>query len=189
MDDQELQQLLDAGRETPSFEVKRAMPWDHASLAKDILALANVRDGGVIVIGVEDQSFERQGVDRATKATYKVDEMRDQMTRYADPHVDIRVTFPCDADGKEYVAIEVAPFNELPVICRRNGSDVHEGVIYYRNSNRRIESAPVSNSYDMRDIILTAVTRMESRLQGLGLHLSADSDDWARELDEELGGL
>ena len=41
--------------------------------------MTNLRDGGTILIGVEDQSFARLGVTPANMATYKIDEMRDQM--------------------------------------------------------------------------------------------------------------
>jgi predicted HTH transcriptional regulator len=185
----ELEQRLEAAAETQSFEVKAAMAWDEKSLAKDIMALSNVRDGGVIVIGVEDATFTRHGVDGATQATYDVDVMRDQMTKYADPHVDFTVSFPTDADGKTYVAIEVSPFREVPVICRTNSADTRAGAIYYRNMNRRVESAPVSNSYDMRDIITVAATRTRQRLGDLGVSVTSASDAFRQQLDQELDGL
>jgi predicted HTH transcriptional regulator len=187
--DDELEEYLEAGRETPSFEVKAAMDWSHAALAKDILALANVADGGVIVVGVKDGSFARQGVTPEIKATYKIDEMRDQVALYADPHVDISVSFPKDKDGREYVAIEVAPFRDVPVICSKDSADTRAGVVYYRNTNRRVESAAVSNSYDMRDIITVATLRTRDRFKSLGVSIEAQSDTLKTQLDEELGEL
>ncbi len=185
----ELEQRLEAASETQSFEVKASMVWDHKSLAKDILALSNIRDGGVILIGIQDGTFVRQGVDETVRATYDVDIMRDQMTQYADPHVDFSVSFPADSAGKVYVAIEVAPFREVPVICRKDSADTRAGAIYFRNSNRRIESAPVSNSYDMRDILTVAVARTMQRLRDLGVHVTSGSDEFRARLDQELGGL
>lgn len=189
MRDDELEEYLEAGQETRSFEVKAAMAWSRVALAKDILALSNVADGGVIVIGVEDGTFKRQGVTQEFKATYKIDEMRDQMARYADPHVDISVTFPKDREGREYVAIEVASFRDVPVICRKDSPDTQAGVIYYRNSNRRVESAAVSNSYDMRDILTVATLRTRDRYKGLGVTVEDQTDVLKQRLDEELGEL
>jgi predicted HTH transcriptional regulator len=189
MTESELEQLLDAGHETQSFEVKARMAWNHAKLAKDILALANVRDGGSIVIGIEDQTFARQGVDATTKKTYRIDVMRDQLAKYADPHVAFEVNFLHDSTGLEYAVIEVAPFRDIPVICRADSADTRAGTMYYRNSNRRIESGAISNSYDMRDIILTAVARTQLHLQGVGLQITTRTDKVKDYLDRELGGL
>ena len=189
MTDKELEELLSGGRETQSLEVKGRMNWSCSSLAKDILALANWRDGGKIVIGIEDQTFARQGVDPATRDTYQVETMRDQLARYADPHVDIKLSFPFDASGEQYVVIEVASFKEIPVICCKDGPDTRAGTIYYRNSNRRVESAAVSNSYDMRDIITVAVSRMRERLRSAGLGPISRGASVTEKLDQELDGL
>ncbi len=185
----ELDQLLEAGHETQSIEIKAAMAWDHLKLAKDILALANFRDGGYIIIGIDDQSFTRHGITPEIRATYQIETMRDQIARYADPYVEFHISFPRDSSGKEYVAIEVAPFRDTPVICRKDSTDTCAGVIYYRSSNRRIESAPVSNSYDMQDIIFAAVARTRMRLQDLGAQLVNSSNAVTTYLDQELNGL
>ncbi len=189
MDTDELEQRLEGGQETQSFEVKGSMPWDHKSLAKDILAMSNVRDGGTILIGVEDDTFDRQGVTPDVRETYKIDIMRDQMTQYADPHVDFSVSYPTDREGREYVAIRVAPFREIPVICRRDSKDTVKGTIYYRGTDRRIESAAVSNSYDMRDIVTVAAMRTRKRLEELGAITGPVVGELKQRLDEELGGL
>lgn len=167
------------------------MAWDVKILVKDILAMANVQDGGSILIGVVDKTFERQGVSADQRATYVVDVMRDQLTKYADPHVDISVSFPVDRQGKQYVAIRVMPFREIPVISRISSLEcgLRAATIYYRNSNRRPESAPVSNSYDMRDIITVAAMRTRQRLLNLGAEPAASEPTLQAILDEELGGL
>lgn len=189
MDVKGLEARLEGGEETQSFDVKGPMPWSDASLAKDILAMANVRDGGTILIGVHDKTFAREGVDQETRRTYDVDVMRDQMTKYADPHVIFGVDFPTDGQGRTYVAIEVEPFREIPVICRVDShkAGLKRGTIYYRNSNRRPESAPVSNSYDMRDIVTVAAARTRRRLDELGV--TQAEDRLQVRLDAELGDL
>ena len=184
----ELEQRLENGVETQSFEVKGPMNWDASSLAKDFLAMANVRDGGFIVIGVEDETFRRIGVTEEAMSTFVLDTMRDQMAKFADPHVTFSVTFPRDIKGTTFVAIRVEPFNQIPVICRKNGNDVKEGAIYYRNTNKRVQSAQISNSYDMRDLILMAAARTNSYLANMGLVLN-QVDDSQKQFDDELEGL
>jgi predicted HTH transcriptional regulator len=185
MDTDELESILEGQAETPSVEFKGACSWDVGRLAKDILALSNVQDGGVIIIGVEDDTFKRQGVDAAQMQSFKIEVMRDQMAAFADPHVNFTVEFS-DIGGKAYVLIRVRTFEEIPVICRKDSKDTQAGRIYYRNKNRRVESAPVSNSYDMRDIVEVATVRMMQRKQRFGYIVTPASK---QQFDEELGGL
>jgi predicted HTH transcriptional regulator len=189
VDQAELERLLEGGEETQTFEVKCRMTWNVKKLARDILAMANVRDGGTIVIGVVDGTFVREGVDDATKATYNPDTMRDQLAAYADPHVRVTVHLLSDSKGTEYVAIRVHPFRELPVICKLDSNDTKAGAIYYRTTNRRPESAVINNSYDMRDLIMTAVARVREGLSRLGLQVTSTTSEFSRQLDNELGGL
>src|SRR6202023_2975284 len=152
-----------------SLDFKAACCWSADSLAKDILAMANLKDGGHIIVGVEDGTFTRQGITVDHRITYDLDTMRDQMAAFADPHVNFQISFPTDRRGLEYAAIRVLPFDELPVICVKDSRDTRRGVIYYRNTNARVQSAAVSNSYDMRDILTNATVKLMRRLAGIGL--------------------
>jgi predicted HTH transcriptional regulator len=199
MNTEEFELYLQGQAESPTLDFKAAMLWDAVSFAKDILAFSNVQDGGRIIIGIEDGTFVRQGITDAQRHTYKIDIMRDQITSFADPHVNFSVEFPVDKDGKQYACIRIEPFEEIPVICRKDSADTRAGTIYYRNRNRRVESASVSNSYDMREIIEVATVRMMQKKQRVGFSVGSkgipqqrESEALARakaELDQELEGL
>jgi predicted HTH transcriptional regulator len=199
MNTEELEQHLQGRAESPTLDFKAAMLWDAACFAKDILAFSNVQDGGTIIVGIEDGTFNRQGITETQRKSYKIDIMRDQMTSFADPHVNFSVDFPLDKDGKQYACLRIEPFEEIPVICRKDSVDTRAGVIYYRNKNRRVESAAVSNSYDMREIIEVATVRMMQKKQRVGFSVDSktmnhqsESEAIARaraELNQELEGL
>jgi predicted HTH transcriptional regulator len=187
----QLEEILETGAETQSVEFKDSCVWD-LSIVKDILAMANVRQGGVIIIGLEEikepegTRYSRKGVSPECRKTYEVDRMKDQVSNFADPFVAFTVDFPRDRDGKEYVTIEVSSFEEIPVVCKKDGKDLYNGKLYYRNRNRRVESAPVSNATDMREIIMLAASRMMKRLGEFGF-ITLDTD--RKKFDDELEGL
>ncbi len=183
-----LESLLQGARETDSVEFKQAIAWDRNVFVKDILAMANVIDGGAIIVGVEDQTFARQGMTAELIATYDLDTMRDQIAPFADPRVVFGSEVVKDAQGLDFVVIEVAPFEEVPVICARGGADVRAGDIYFRSRARRPSSARVERSEDMREIIETAIVRRSRALQRIGFVVEGEANV-AAALDEELGDL
>jgi len=186
MTTEELEEKLEGQTENQSLEFKADMAWNVKSLIKDILAMSNVQDGGYIIFGIADKFFIRQGISSINKTTFNYDIMKDQMAPYADPFVDFRLDFPKDKDGKDYIVIRVFPFQQIPIICRKDGDDVRAGVVYYRNTNGRPQSAAVSNSNDMRDIIETATLKMMQRKRKIGF--TVDLDDKSK-LDKELMDL
>lgn len=183
---QELEQKIDAQIETQSLDFKADIPWDVKKLSKDILAMSNVKDGGSIIIGIKEEGtgFSKQGVCEENLKTFKIDVMKDQLLNYADPAVDINVLFLKDSDGRSFVVIKVLPFKELPIICRKSiEGEIQANTIYYRNTNRRVESAPISNSTDLRDVIELAAIKLMQKRQNFGYQISKNVRAL---LDEEL---
>lgn len=105
--------------------------------------------------------------------------MKDQLAKYADPFVEFSVSFPNDSKGVEYCVIRIEPFKEVPVICKIPDTTrgLYAGGIYYRNRNKRVESALVSNSYDMRDIIERAMLKMRHKAKLIGYLMPTAIDD------------
>jgi len=188
MTTEELETLMEARAESQHLDFKTDCPWNVNTFAKHILAMSNLQDGGRMIIGVEDKTLRRIGISSANRATFDIDVMRDQIASLADPHAIFRVDFPKGRDGKDYAVITVLPFREIPVICKKDSppAGVTAGVVYYRNSTRRVESAAVSNSTDMRDIIELATVRMMQRRAAVGYSVLPDD---AAKLEAELDGL
>lgn len=188
MDISEFESIVEGSEESQNLDFKASCNWDIKTLAKDILAFSNVQDGGLIVIGFEDKTFIRTGVDDKIAETYKLETMQDQMANYADPFVNFSVyNNIVDSKGQRFVVIKITEFSEIPTVCRKDSGDVQKGVIYYRGRTRRPESAPVSNSYDMRDILDRAAVKLMVKRQSQGFKVEAS--DQSAFYKEELGGL
>ena len=182
----ELEALLEGAEEIDALEFKAAMEWNRNSLVKDILAMANIENGGQIIFGIADETYERQGLSDAQVETFNLDIMRDQVGEFADPYVRFSKEVASDREGRRYVIINVSPFDDVPVVCKRDGSDVIKGAIYYRSRTRRPQSAAISNAGDMRDLIDIAVVRRARRNQRLGYVVATEPE---YDFEGELGGL
>lgn len=202
MTTEELEELLQGAQESDSLEFKGTMGWD-LSLVKDILAMANVQDGGRIVIGIQDETLVRQGVSQGQLDSFNLDIMMDRVGVFADPHVTFSIDKIADATGLHFVVITVAPFERTPVICAKDGGSQNElqrGSVYYRSKTGRPKSARVGNANDMRDIIERAAIQTMRHFQHLGLEAKsieaaappgppALAAKMAEFFDEELGGI
>lgn len=187
MDVADFERLVEGSEESQSLDFKGPCSWDIKSLAKDILAFSNVQDGGYIVIGFDDKSFERVGITDEQLATFEQETMQDQVTKYADPFVTFAVHKIVDDNGLKFVVIRVLEFPEVPVVCKADSSDTHQGRIYYRSRRRRPESEAVSNSFDLRDILDRATIKIMAKRKSQGY--TTESTEQKSYYDEELGGL
>lgn len=185
MNTAEFEALLDGAEESDVLEFKGPMVWEQ-SIIKDILAMANVQDGGRIIIGIVDGTCERIGLTQAQISTFDFETIQDRVASFADPRVEFRVDLVSDRNGLNFIVIDVRPFETIPVVCRRDGADLREGDVYYRSRSGRPASARVRKSADMRDIIEVAITRSRRRLSSIGFVTKENSE---YDYDSELGGL
>jgi hypothetical protein len=161
---QELSDLLSSGGERSDVEFKCGGRSDDkkffAKIVRAVLALTNRRDGGIILIGVDEGQSRPAtvvGVDVVDLATWTADAVRDRLAVFADPSVDVEVDrFPID--GKDIVAITVREFADVPVICRMDGDELREGAIYVR-SRRKPESVELPRQGEMRDLLELATEK------------------------------
>lgn len=186
MNTEDLEKILSGAEETDTLEFKAANPWSLRLFVRDILAMANVLGGGRIVVGVENETFARQGLTQEQADSYVYDEMRDGIAPFADPRAIFRMYKVHDAEGLLFVVIDVASFEDVPVICRQDGHDVNAGAIYFRSRSRRPESARVNNSVDMRDMVERAAVLSARRLRRLGYVPNVPQGP---DYDAELGDL
>src|SRR5574341_148406 len=162
------QQLLDLvfhGREERNLEYKPSLSWSDRSVqdktAKSAMALANIRDGGAIVFGVAQQGddFVPVGMTPNDAASFNNDDVIAYVNKYADPYVELSVSQVTTEEGKRFVVIQVREFAEIPVVCKRDGTErLTKGAIYIR-TRRMPETAVVPSQTEMRELVELAVEK------------------------------
>ena len=177
MEWKDFEALLERGAETQNVDFKESCAWNVKCFAKDILAMSNIEDGGFLIIGMREikSGFERIGISETDLQTYNIDLMKDQLSSYADPRTDLVMHIHSDNTGKNYIFIKIFEFDEVPVICKKECKETKQNIIYYRNSNRRPESAPISNTSDLRNLLERAAIKLMKKYHKLGLKISTEN--------------
>jgi len=184
-DTTQLKQYLEGGIETVSLDFKGSHPLDKPALqelVKDIFAMANTRNGGAIIVGVDeiDGRFQNNGVETAHLALFKADELKDLVGRCASSVVAFSSKI-IDLDGKTYILIQVTEFEEFPVICscdqnkpaQLNGkphtvSVFRPGDIFIRTQESRPATRLVQTHIETKELIELAVDKASRRLRERG---------------------
>jgi len=195
----EWRSIIYAGAEDRNREYKASFPWNKdtdgatmAKVTKTILAMANLRDGGHIVIGVEEKGSEGRflavGMKPEHLVTYSYDRVADFVKEYAEPYVRFDLDI-VEVDKKEFVVISVEGFDQVPVICKRSFSDIlSEGRVYIRPRSGRPRSAPLNRYVDMRELLDLATERgIRDFLERLHRVSPVSKFDDAEKFKAELG--
>ena len=187
MNEKELYRLLEGATERPNLEFKGPMDWEPKSIAKDILAMANTKDGGFIIFGVEDQTLNPVGLSLEQFNSFDEERIRDQIENFADPHVEFSISKFDTSDQKQFVTISVQEFSESPVICKKHTNDTIVGAIYIRPKQGRAQSRPIKTSSEMRDLVERSVFKARAKFVSYGALVTEQGTQ--ETLDEELGDL
>ena len=185
---------LDRCKETQDIDFKEAVRWDDLKwrIIKTALAMGNLRDGGIVIIGVSQRSkkWTLTGVSDALLKTYDPDVIMSQINAYVSPFVDLDIVSV--RHRKRFIALYVREFRDTPLVCKKNGpngSDLYEGAVYVRPPGLA-QTTRIVNAAQMHDLLELAAEKRARRIlevaQRLGLEqkpLSADA------FNQELGDL
>lgn len=168
-----------------------------AQVMKAVLGMANRRDGGLVVVGVEESGsgYNWVGLSEHDLDTWGYDRVADRIASYADPSVTFDLEIR-DNSGNKFVVLQVEEFDDIPVLCKRSYDDVlREGACYVR-TRRKPETTEIPTQADMRDLLDLAVEkgirRFLAQAQRAGLMpqllVTPAATDQER-FDEQLGDL
>ena len=119
-----------------------------------MLGMANKRDGGVIIIGVQEQDgrLEATGLSNGDLETWTQDSLASFAAPYADPSIEFELG-KVEHNGKHLVSITIREFRDIPIVCIRDYPDVlRQGACYVR-SFRKAETTEVPTQTEMRDLL------------------------------------
>jgi hypothetical protein len=161
----DLSDLIQWPREERNLEFKCSTSWTDAAtkakLTKSVLAMANLRDGGHIILGVErqtDDSYLPVGMQTDHVDSFVQDQLSAHFSEYADPYIEIWL-IRHRLDGKIFCILRVNEFAELPVVCKKDGlENLRRGAMYTR-SRRLPETVAVPSQVEMREILDLAIEK------------------------------
>lgn len=164
----DIKELLALGKEQSGVEFKRSGSLDDApfkgKVVRGILAMANRRDGGTVIVGVKEESstLALEGLSPEQQSTWKHDHLADAIAEYADPRAEFD-SYALDVDGHCLLVIGVREFRDVPVICKRALGDdkrslLRDGAVYVR-SNRKPESREIANFDETRELLELATDK------------------------------
>ncbi len=141
-----------------------------AKLAKIVIAFSNRKDGGYLLIGVEDSTLRPIGLTLQQVKSWDGARVTAALASYAAPQPVIKVTRGALPDGKVLVALHVAPFEEQPLVCvktvddddRRKPPILRKGALYIRSEGT--ECKEVSTEAEMRELLARAYVKKADRL-------------------------
>lgn len=176
-----------------------------ARVARAAMGMSNRRDGGRVVVGVDEAGgvLVPTGLSPKDLSTWKYDDVAAGLAEYADPNLTFDLN-PVSLDGKQYVVLRIYEFEEAPTLCSkdfqqtlagRNEVILRRGACYVR-SRSKPETSEVPSQDEMRELLELAidkgVRRFLTRAHNVGLSPQlpgAPSPSDAELFEKQLGEL
>lgn len=183
MTDEHFARLLELGHELRGVEFKPSgMRTDRELMAwitRAALGMANRRDGGIVIIGVDGSCEPPQpvGLTNDELASWAYEDMASTIASCADPPL----TFEREVrtyNGRPYVVLSVHEFAELPILAKKDVPDsknrpiIRKGACYVRSFGKP-ETSEIPGQDEMRDLLDLAIQKgirkFVQRAAGAGL--------------------
>ena len=170
---EELETALSVGYEGRGFEFKRnGQSGDRRFLAKVVraaLGMGNLRDGGYVVIGIDDARPEEMlpGLTRSELASWlNYDEVSARLAKYCDPPLRFEIARFTLQSSADVAVLHVDEFVDIPHLCARDYPGVLRSGALYVRSRRMPETVEVPSSGEMRELLdLAAEKRLRAYIE------------------------
>lgn len=186
---------LDTCIESQSVDFKESAPWDalQHKLVRTVLAMANLRDGGIVIIGASESGdrWDLGGISDEHLATYAVDDVVDAIHRFASPAVKSVMVLVPYRNSRNFLVLQVFEFDDTPIVCRRDGppdSGLKQGTVYVRPAGLA-RTTEVRSADQMHDLLELAAEKRARRILETARRIGMEVTPPAKPFDDELGGL
>jgi predicted HTH transcriptional regulator len=188
---------LDRCQESTNVDFKASAAWDDLklNLIRTVMAMANLRDGGIIVIGASESGdvWDLTGIQSEHLATYDVDDVIDSVNKYASPPVRLEIVLVTYQNEKPFLAFQIHEFADTPVVCKRNAPDGNKklcaGEVYVRPFGKP-RTSKVLSADEMHELLELAAEKRARRFLEVAHRVGLRPPEVAAQrFDEELGEL
>jgi hypothetical protein len=188
-------------QEQPWLDFKESQPWLvlRWRLLKTIMAMANLRDGGLILVGVAENgnSWEMTGITSDHLIAFDYDDITDQLSKYASPQVVVDIVIHDHEDGNRYLAFHIHQFKDSPVVCRNNSPDdvkpkdrLSAGDIYVRPTSGKPRTEKVTDASRLHDLLELAAEFRARKMLEIGKRIGlVPGETAASYYDAELASI
>src|SRR3970040_3005655 len=118
----DIRALVDQRAETPNLDYKAGFTWTKENtdlkyeLVRDLMGMANTRDGGRIIFGVRNQDYACVGVSDDIYDSIDPNNVVQMLHDFGAPKVKCSVS-KHELHGKKLIVLDVAEFDDTPIIC------------------------------------------------------------------------
>ena len=173
--DQRIRELIAIGNENRNLDYKGPFSWTAAekdeqiAIVKDVLAFANTRDGGLILVGINDKTGALDGLTDEQSSSFEQTRFNDFVQEYTEPKHSCFI-YHRQIDGKKIVAIEIPEFSDIPILCKRTvQSTTNPKKILLRKAGlyKRTDKATselVEDASEMRELLNRGLLRRQDEL-------------------------
>ena len=198
--DDEFRRLIEAGYESTRIEFKSPFSWkDDESLwlrekvIQTVLGLANTGDGGDIILGIEtedNKNIKLVGLDEGQLNSFSYDLLKGAVDSFASPCVNFDIS-EGHYDNKRFIVIRVSEFEDIPIICKRDGQHkdliLRRGDIYCRSQSGPPGTIRATET-EMREILELAIDKGMKKLTKRG-YVPKETEDIKNLFDQQIKDL
>lgn len=191
-----VQSAIELQKESRHVDFKQSASWSdlQPKLVKCALSMSNLRDGGIVVIGVSQSAdgFRLDGISKTHLDSFDIDDCAALINKYCSPKIDFDIV-RVEVENADVLVFEFRGMEELPVVCAKEQSDwkIRRGDIWTRPKGvARCER--VSTESETLEIVKLAAFSLARKMvqdsKSIGM-VSGAVDDSAKLYAQERDGL